>query len=246
MGKAEENYVRGVKRFQFLSNNLQYKNSVLKQKQEKLDGENKILKEELLLAKDKLKYHEGLIRNQNRQLSGWGNEFSMSYREALGKNELCRVEGHMKVNSFCQTIPEDQASENPNGLLPYDLLSLGKVEGNMEKVIRKPFHCQHNGQHNQRNPHKFDKPPLHQIFEPGRKLLTVDFKIAEMSEMTDSQSSKSDKDQPVNKEVEFWMLAEPPSVTDVDKAMTVFGDVSQGERTNDSQTLRISQHGVLS
>jgi len=234
--KAEENYVRGVKKFQSLSNNLQYKNSVLKQKQEKLDGENKMLKKELQLAKDELKYREGLIRTQNRQLSGWGNGSSVSSREALRKNEQCGVEGRMGENSIAQIIPESRASGKPDGLVPRDLLCLGKENIKMKKVPSKSFVRQQSNPHSQNNPHQFDKPPLHQIFEPGRRLLKFDFKTAEMLELTDSQSSNSDKDQPLNKEVEFWTLPEPPSVPDVEKVMVVFEDVSQGDQTNESET----------
>jgi len=243
--KAEENYVRGVKKFQLLSNNLQYKNSVLKQKHEKLDDENKMLKEELRQAKDELKCREGLIRNQNRQLSGWGNGASTSSREALRKNELCRVKGHLEVNIISQIITEGRPSGKPDGLLPRDLLSLGKEDRSMKKVPSKQFVLRHSDQHTQKNPHQFDKPPLHQIFAPGRRLLKIDFKTPEMSELTDSQSSKSDKDQPLNKEVEFWTFTEPPSVPNVEKVMVVSGDVSQGDGMNDSETPRISQHGAL-
>jgi len=239
--KAEENHAMGMKSFRLMSNNLQSKNSVLKQKHKKLIGENKMLKGELQLTKDKLKYSEGLIRKQNRQLSGWGNEFNVRSWEARRKNELSGAEGHVEVNSLSGVVPEGQDLVILGDLLPRDLLSLSKEEGYVEKVV---LNKQGDGlvSNKQMPPihHLRDKPPLQKIFEPGRMLLNTDFKNIEMSELVDSQSSKSDRYYPLNKEVDFWMRPEPPDVIDAEKVVVGLVEVSQDNRTNDSQTQRAS------
>lgn len=239
--KAVENHAVGIKNFRLMSKNLQSKNSVLKQKHKKLIGENKILKEELQLTIDKLKYCEGLVRKQNRQLSGWGIEFNVVSWEARRKNELSGAEGRVEVNSLLGVVPEGQDLVKLGDLLPRDLLGLSKEEGYVEKVVQNK-HGDGRVSNKQMPliPHLREKPPLQKIFQPGRMLLNTDFKNIEMSELADSQSSKSDRDYPLNKEVDFWMLPEPPEVIDTEKVVVGLVEVSQGNRTNDSQTLRAS------
>jgi len=247
--KHKEEYAKGIKKIQNLSNDLMKKNSVWKWKHEKLSSVNRNLMEKLNRTEGKLNYSERLVAKQKEKLSGWGTVFSEANKEADTYWDICHKEDNTEETEILpRIIPEGQLLENSQGLILKDLLNLSREEWNLNNVHRIiPPQSKLNNHFESPIPHHPNKYRLCQVFEPGFRLFNPnDTTKVDNIEPSNSDFSDGCEYQLSDDEVEFWMLPKPPNVIDVEKRMTDHKKVSQYVEGYETQTGVTSQPGTPS
>jgi len=238
--KFKEKYKKLIVKFKKLYNHFREKKEVWKKKHKKLGTENKKLKEELNRTKDKLKSSDGLLAIQK----SWGSAFNTAF---VTKRDFDLSEiGVDSKEADCppRIIPEGEPLENPQGFVLKNLCSLSKEERTVKKVSKSHMGYQSD---DQRKPsiHKHLKSPMDQIFKSEHTLFDLnDFTNTEMAEPNDDELSASNNDSLSGEEANFWILPNPPTMTDVEDRIRDREKITQDDKSCETRFSEIFNPGT--